>query len=118
MKTLLSALVFLVLALPTIAQDAPKAASPITGQIEVFFSPKGGCTEAVAKQIDVTQKTIHDGFAFEEFTDINAIPNKHDVETAQRLLKKMTKENWVKQCAKEADATAKPKRVKQTAKRK
>jgi phosphatidylserine/phosphatidylglycerophosphate/cardiolipin synthase-like enzyme len=58
MKNLLSALVFLVLALPTIAQDAPGAA-PIAAQIQVYFSPKGGCTEAVVKEIAAAKSKIH-----------------------------------------------------------
>jgi phosphatidylserine/phosphatidylglycerophosphate/cardiolipin synthase-like enzyme len=36
----------------------PEAKPPIAGQIEVFFSPKGGCTEAVVKQIDAAKSEI------------------------------------------------------------
>jgi hypothetical protein len=60
MKNLfLAAFLFTFTAL-AIAQEAAKPhAPPITAQVEVYFSPKGGCTEAVVKQIDAAKKTIH-----------------------------------------------------------
>jgi phosphatidylserine/phosphatidylglycerophosphate/cardiolipin synthase-like enzyme len=56
MKTLLSAVLFLALAFPTLAQDNP--AAPITGDIEVYFSPKGGATEAMVKAIGEAKTEI------------------------------------------------------------
>jgi hypothetical protein len=56
MKTLLSAVLFLALSFPALAQDPP--AAPTTGEIEVYFSPKGGATEAVVKAIGEAKAEI------------------------------------------------------------
>jgi phosphatidylserine/phosphatidylglycerophosphate/cardiolipin synthase-like enzyme len=52
----------ILLAIPTPAQDkpdaAPDATPSITGEIEVYFSPKGGCTDAVVKAIDAAKTEI------------------------------------------------------------
>jgi hypothetical protein len=58
MRILLPPTVFL-----AVAQDAAKSeqqaeAQPIVGELHVFFSPKGGCTEAIVKQFDAAQKSI------------------------------------------------------------
>jgi len=53
---LLSAILALVLFLPSCqAQEQPQPSLP---PIEVYFSPKGGCTEAVVKELNAAKKTI------------------------------------------------------------
>jgi hypothetical protein len=49
---------FVLNVLSMLAADRPEA-KPITGEIEVYFSPKGGCTDAVVKQISIAKSTIH-----------------------------------------------------------
>jgi hypothetical protein len=58
MKTTLLTVALLTLASLAFAHDKPDPKPPITGQIEVFFSPKGGCTDAVVKQIDAAKESI------------------------------------------------------------
>ena len=50
-------LLLLVLLFPSCQPQEPKAPQPLP-PIEVYFSPKGGCTEAVVKEIDAAKKTI------------------------------------------------------------
>jgi hypothetical protein len=63
MKKLLSAAILLALIAVATAQDAakpdqqPEAAPPLR-IIDVYFSPKGGCTEAIVKQIDGAKTEI------------------------------------------------------------
>lgn len=39
---------------------APVAtAQPVTVQAEVYFSPDGGCTDAIVREINAAEKTIH-----------------------------------------------------------
>jgi phosphatidylserine/phosphatidylglycerophosphate/cardiolipin synthase-like enzyme len=47
-------LLLLLLFLPSCQSQEPQSLPPI----EVYFSPKGGCTEAVVKEIDAAKKTI------------------------------------------------------------
>jgi phosphatidylserine/phosphatidylglycerophosphate/cardiolipin synthase-like enzyme len=53
MKHLLFILILL-LFLPSCQPQGPQTLPPI----EVWFSPKGGCTEAVVKEIDAAQRTV------------------------------------------------------------
>ena len=54
-RTLVSILLLLVLLVPSCqAQDTSQALPPI----EVFFSPKGGCTEAVVKELNAAKETV------------------------------------------------------------
>jgi phosphatidylserine/phosphatidylglycerophosphate/cardiolipin synthase-like enzyme len=57
MKHLSLILIFLLL-LPACEQPAHSQAPATLPPIEVFFSPKGGCTEAVTKEIDAAKNTI------------------------------------------------------------
>ncbi len=51
-------ILLLLLFLPSCqAQEPPKTPQSLP-PIEVYFSPKGGCTEAVVKEIDAAKKTI------------------------------------------------------------
>jgi phosphatidylserine/phosphatidylglycerophosphate/cardiolipin synthase-like enzyme len=61
MKTLLPAVLLLALAAVALAQDNPATAPPAPGipaQVGVYFSPKGGCTDAVVKVIDGAKTEI------------------------------------------------------------
>lgn len=59
MKTL-SAAAFLILVLFFPACQAQDVSQPATGipPIQVYFSPKGGCTEAVVKELDAAKETV------------------------------------------------------------
>jgi hypothetical protein len=50
----LSFILLLVLFLPSCQPQGPQTLPPI----EVYFSPKGGCTEAVVKEINAAKKTL------------------------------------------------------------
>ncbi len=43
---------------PQQQQPPPSQQAPIIPPIEVYFSPKGGCTEAVVREIDAAEKTV------------------------------------------------------------
>ena len=47
-------ILLLLLFLPSYQAQEPQTLPPI----EVWFSPKGGCTEAVVKEIDAAKKTL------------------------------------------------------------
>ncbi len=55
-----SSIVILILLVP--ACRAQEATAPVQGQslpaIQVFFSPKGGCTDAVVKELDAAKATV------------------------------------------------------------
>ena len=54
-RSLVKIILLLLLFLPSCqAQEPPKTLPPI----EIYFSPKGGCTEAVVKEINAAQTTI------------------------------------------------------------
>ena len=57
MRTVLT-LVVLFLSVPSCHAQEPGRLPQALPPIEVYFSPKGGCTEAVIKEIDAAQKTI------------------------------------------------------------
>ena len=62
MKRLFPPAVFVILTTLASTQDAaeqPETKPPITAQVQVFFSPKGGCTEAIVKEIAAAKKTIY-----------------------------------------------------------
>lgn len=49
----------LLLALGLFLFSALHAADPVSVQAEVYFSPGGGCSAAITKEIDAAKKTIH-----------------------------------------------------------
>ena len=50
-------ILLLILSLPSCQAQEPPASQTLP-PIEVYFSPKGGCTEAVVKEIDAAKTTI------------------------------------------------------------
>lgn len=62
MKNLLPAVLLLATVAYAYAQDNPAATPTVTpgipAQVEVYFSPKGGCTDAVVKAIDGAKTEI------------------------------------------------------------
>jgi phosphatidylserine/phosphatidylglycerophosphate/cardiolipin synthase-like enzyme len=57
-RSTISLILLLLLSFPSCqAQETPKAPQALP-PIEVYFSPKGGCTEAVVKEINAAQKMI------------------------------------------------------------
>ena len=59
-KAFYAAILILLLLVPACrAQEAPpRVQNQSLSAIQVFFSPKGGCTEAVVKELDAAKATI------------------------------------------------------------